>query len=89
MCCNNSTLQQLYILFLRNQNVYLLITTSRSRFPVILYYGTQTIPQHQASAAILLQSNFLNLNTARAGVLVFRGTYLTQVERTFWVFSSL
>ena len=65
------------------------MTTSRSRFPVILYYGTQTIPQHQASAAILLHSNFLNLNTARARVLVFRGTYLTQVERTFWVFSPL
>ena len=39
--------------------VHLLITTSRSTFPVILCYGTQRIPQHQASAAILLQSNFL------------------------------
>ena len=59
-------LQQLYIkttvhiIFKESKCiVHLLITTSRSRFPVILYYGTQRMAQHQASAAILLQSNFL------------------------------
>ena len=59
-------LQQFYItttvhiIFKESKDiVHLLITTSRSRFPVILYYGTQAIPEHQASVAILLQSNFL------------------------------
>ena len=58
-----------------------LITNSRSRFPVILYYGTQTIPQHPASAAILLQSNFLKLEHCKGRCPGFQGHILNSSRK--------